>query len=354
MYISHGGDIYDENGKAMEILDFSASINPLGMPSAARRALVENAENYDSYPDPKCRELRQALAKRHCLRAENIVCGNGAADIIYRLILSQKPKRALIIAPTFGEYERALRLYDCVVENFLLAESNQFVITQDILSHITSLLDMLVLCSPNNPTGLPIERELLIKIAEKCAENGVLLMVDECFNEFLERPEDYSFVGFLKFFKCAVVLKAFTKSYAMAGLRLGYALSANREIIDGIDGALQSWSVSTPAEKCGVAALGEVDFLQKTRSLIAKERNFLAAGLAALGVVIFPSKANFLLFKTDDFALAEKLFDRNVLIRSCADFVGLGEGFYRIAVRTRAENARLLAEIAAVGVGKNG
>ena len=181
----HGGDIYSHG----QVVDFSANINYRGMPDAVRKAARAGVEESIHYPDPVCRRLREAIARREQVEKEQVICGNGAADLIFSLVLARKPKQALLCAPTFSEYEQALQTVDCRVLRYPLKECHGFSLQQDILEAITKDVDLVFLCNPNNPTGVTIQRELLWRILERCREKDTLLVVDECFLDFLEDGE---------------------------------------------------------------------------------------------------------------------------------------------------------------------
>lgn len=332
----HGGDIYSRE----TTLDFSANLNPLGVPDLVRAAAA-NAD-FSHYPDPRCAALTRAIARYEGIPEPHIVCGNGAADVIYRIVNALRPRRALLCAPTFSEYEKALTERDCAVAFHLLAEENGFALGEDILREITPETDILFLCSPSNPVGNTIEPRIPERILAKCRENGVTAVVDECFLDFVEDGERLSAKNFL--FPNVIVLKAFTKICAIAGLRVGYALFGGEDLAAAVRDCGQPWSVSSPAQAAGAAAaavLAETDFLARTRALVARERAFLTEQLTALGIAVYPSQANFLLLKsrTD---LATILARHGIAIRRCGDYRGLGDEYFRIAVRTREENARLL------------
>lgn len=328
----HGGDIYSREVK----LDFSANLNPLGIPEAVRTAAA--GADFTHYPDTRCTALVHALSAYEGVPEENIVCGNGAADVIYRIVGALRPKRALLCVPTFSEYEKALVERDCVVSYHKLREEDGFELREDVLPEI-SAVDMLFLCSPNNPVGNVIEPQLLERILGRCRECGTVAVVDECFLDFAE--DGFSAKNCLS--PNVIVIKAFTKICAMAGLRLGYALFGDERCALSVRECGQPWSVSAPAQAAGVAAarvLSKTDFLERTRSFVARERDFLAGELSRLGFEVFPSNANFLLFKGAE-DLAAALLERGIAIRSCRDYRGLDERFFRIAVRTHEENERL-------------
>lgn len=347
MHLIHGGDVYSARQKMkQEPLDFSANINPMGMPPGAVRAAADALQQCTQYPDPLCRELRAALAAYEGIPAEQIVCGNGAADLIFRIIAATHPQRALLLEPTFAEYEQALRSMDCSIAYFPLQESEGFVLPEAFLQQLTPEINLLFLCNPNNPTGRTVSPALLQEIWKRCEEAGILLVVDECFNEFLEHPEQNTLKGVLKTGANSVILKAFTKSFAMPGLRLGYGLCGNRDLAERIFSCGQPWGVSIPAQAAGVAALQEQGYLERMRRLIQTERRWLSENLARLGLCVFPSEANYILFRTEtEIPLRERMEQRGVLIRACGNYRGLDDRYYRIAVRGHDENERLIAAL---------
>lgn len=348
----HGGDIY--HGGVRD--DFSVNVNPLGLPQTVRRRLRDSVEEWSRYPDPECRELTRQLAEYHGLERERIVCGNGAADLIYRLACWLRPKKALVLAPTFSEYERALRSVGCQVRRYRLKEDEDFLVDVRKLGDFLETGELLFFCNPNNPTGLAVTRQQVEYLAQVCGDKKSLLVLDECFCEFLNSPEAYSFMKEIRNCPQVMILRAFTKTYAMAGIRLGYMVCGNLDFAEGVRLTGQPWSVSAPAQEAGVAALGERNYLEKARELVSRERERMRAGLAGLGFQVFPSQVNYLLFKDREEEkhgnLWEELRQRGILIRDCSNFFGLeaGEGnfgfrYYRIGIRKCEENERLLENI---------
>lgn len=321
-------------------LDFSANISPLGVPAGVREALREAAGRADRYPDPLCRELRAALSAHEGLSAKWILCGNGAADLIFRAVLAQRPRRALVTAPCFGEYEAALETVYCRVDRAVLREETGFSLEESVLDAITPETDLVFLCEPNNPTGVTTPPALLTRILERCRETGTRLVVDECFGDFLDAPEAHSRKADLGEFPNLLVLKAFTKLYAMAGVRLGYALCADADFLEQMRRAGQPWAVSSLAQAAGAAALEERDYVRRVRALTAAERAWLFRRLTGLGLRVISGEANYLLFRSPR-PLEEPLARRGILLRSCGNYVGLDETWYRAAVRTRRDNRRL-------------
>ena len=345
----HGGDIYTKRNTKEKIIDFSANINPLGLPNSVKQAIIDNIDSYESYPDPLCRELRERLSQHIKINKDNIICGNGAADLIFKVTMALKPKKALLIAPTFAEYEEALNLVESEIQYYELNEQNNFIIDENILNCICPQLDIMFICNPNNPTGIAIKKEEVIKIAEVCKSNNVILVVDECFTDFLIEEYEYSICEYLNEYNNVIILKAFTKIYAMAGIRLGYMLCSNKSILSKVSNIGQPWSVSTVASKCGVAALDEVDYVNKTKLYIKNNREYLKKELEALGYKVFPSQVNYILFKSKDTSIKEKLEYYGILIRSCSNYKVLDNKYFRIAVKSRSDNEYLISCLKEIG-----
>ncbi|MGN0696239.1 MAG: pyridoxal phosphate-dependent aminotransferase [Oscillospiraceae bacterium] len=322
------------------IYDLSVNINPLGMPEGVRRALAENIDKFSAYPDPECRRLTEKLSEAENISAENIVCGNGAADLIYRLVQEEKPKRALLISPTFSEYEKALSETGCEIAFHELREEDGFSLTERILDDMSDDMDMLFLCSPNNPTGAVIKPPLMDRIYDECRRKDILLVIDECFMGFVCGGAGYSF----KPRTGAIVLKAFTKLYAMAGLRLGYVLCGDISLAQRLRETGQCWSVSVPAQLAGEAALAEKAYASETVRIIRREREYLIRSLENMGFGVYPSEANFILFQSP-LPLDRLLLREGIAVRSCANFRGLDGTYFRTAVRTHEENAALICAI---------
>jgi len=340
----HGGDIYSKRDipKNTKLIDFSANINPLGMPQEVKRAIIDNIDLYNNYPDPLCAELINEISKHENIPAEQVICGNGAADIIYRIAAAIKPKITLLTAPTFSEYEEAVKTVNSSVRYHFLLEKNGFNLDQSIFDKLEPSVDLMFLCNPNNPTGIPIDKEIVMEIAARCKVNKTILVVDECFNDFLENSRDYSIIEELGDFDNVIVLKAFTKIYAMAGIRLGYGLCSNKDIIDRLYKAGQPWNVSVIAQKCGIAALKETEYVTQTKMLIKENREYLISKLKLLGLKVFESQANYILFKTKNKLLQHELEKCGILIRSCGNYVGLNDTYFRIAVKAKEDNEHLV------------
>ncbi len=331
---THGGNIFIHEVQ----YDFSANLNPLGIPEQVRRAVMDASDLWEHYPDPDCTELVGKLAEYEHHEADGIVCGNGAADLIYRIVQAVRPQKAVLCAPAFSEYKKALSEQNCAITEYRLAAEDDFRLTEQFLEVLTPDTDILFVCNPNNPTGKCIPSALLGRIAEKCLHNHIILVCDECFLDFVCGAVS----GKEYLHETMVVLKAFTKTYAMPGLRLGYALFGSAELADQVRKNGQYWSVSAPAQAAGLAALEETEYLDSAIRLITEERTFLQESLKELGVQFYTSDVNFILIRTAP-GFKEKMLGQKILIRSCENYTGLDETFYRIAVRNHDENEALLA-----------
>ena len=335
----HGGDIYANRAK----LDFSANINPLGMPEAVKAALIRAADHADVYPDPRCGALREKLAETEGVPADCILCGNGAAELIYLYayaLRDRDPRPVLIPVPTFCEYELALNAAGVPAERYFLAEADGFRLTEDVLSLDFKRYAAVFLCSPNNPTGLTVDPGLIRALAK----TGVRLFFDFTFLDLTEDPARYDIPALIRDFPNVTVLRAFTKSYAMAGVRLGYALSSDENFLGAMAEKSQCWNVSVPAQEAGIAALGCRGWLEDSVKSIAIERGRLTESLKACGLRVLPGEANYLLLYAER-DLPALLRERGILVRDCSDYPGLGPGWFRIAVRTPEENGRLLSAV---------
>lgn len=348
--VEHGGDwsgFYAEHGYMP--LDFSANVSPLGMPESARSAaekLLASGNEISAYPDPACRTLRYAIADKYDISADQIFCANGAADIIYRLVLAVRPSKALLVAPDFGEYAEALRMTGTETAYYTAFRERVFSLTDDILSYINNNTDLVILSSPNNPSGYAAAPDLLSRILDRCRKVGALFVIDECFLDFLPDAAERTMLKHISGSEGhLLVLRAFTKFYGMAGIRLGWCASGNAELLRNLMRVGPPWQVSAIAQAAGIAALSDISYEEDLRTLIARERAYLCEGLKSRGYYVTDSAANYILFHSEDPALHKRLAGQGIMIRNCGSYTGLTEGWYRIAVRTRRENEILLSHL---------
>lgn len=351
----HGGDIY---GRSQVRLDFSVNTNPLGIPERVLKTIGEHPEDWERYPDPHCRMLREALSGFYGrflsgedrLGPEHFICGNGASDLLYSLIFALRPQKALLFAPCFGEYEAALQAGGCRTVKYELKRRQGFTVPLTGLLREEGIwdgVDWLLMGNPNNPTGRALTAEQLEQLADFCEKKGIFLVVDECFQWFLPQPEACSCLGLLRRYGNVFLLNAFTKIFSVAGLRLGYGICRDVSVPERIRAVRQPWSVSGPAIRAGTAALLEEDYLKKSRAMVKREREFLEGELLKLGYEVTPSQVNYILFRNPFGGdLAEACLKEGILIRSCSNFAGLNRSYLRIAVKRRVENEVLLSCLA--------
>lgn len=337
----HGGDIVGFELKyGKKPLDFSANISPLGICDGIKNKIIANLDTFCEYPDPFCREMIDAISYFENVSKDTIICGNGAADLIFRLCYSLKPKKALILAPTFSEYEHALKSIDCEIEYFYLKKEEQFEVNIDILKQIKSDIDIVFICQPNNPTGKIIEKNNMSKILEKCIKNGVFLVVDECFIDFIEENEKFSMKNEDK--SNIFILKAFTKMYALAGLRVGYGICYNKKLLKDMNTKFQPWSVSKIAQISAIQATKECLYVKKVLELIRIEKIYIENEFEKLGIYYIKSEANFILFFIEQEKFFEKMAKNGILLRDCSDYIGLSKGYYRVAIKKHSDNVKLI------------
>ena len=279
--------------------------------------------------------------KKEEISSDWIICGNGAAELLFSLVSAKKPQKALLVSPGFAEYEQALKTVNCDIRYYELSKERGFLLGEEYLESLQQDLDIVFLCNPNNPTGLLIPTELLKKIVDICKEKQIFLVLDECFLEFVSDELMNPQKKLLKEMPNLFILKAFTKMYGMPGLRLGYGLCSDIPLLEQMHQMTQPWNVSVPAQFAGVAACKETDFVVKTRIYIAQEREYLSNELKRLKFIVYDSQANYIFFEAPKnlWDLCEK---ENILIRDCSNYRGLTKGYYRIAVKTRQENEELI------------
>ncbi len=329
----HGGDIYRNDVK----YDFSVNTNPLGMPEEGAEAAHRAIELSSCYPDPFCDALRSAIAENDGVKKESITAGNGTAQLIHLICLCLGVKKALAPAPCFCEYERAVNTAGGKMHYHILSEEDGFKPDEAFTDCIDRKTDIVFICSPNNPTGRLYERAYIEGLAKKCLENNAYLCIDECFLPFCEAEDRLSFKRDIYYYPNIIVLRAFTKIYSMAGLRLGYMLSNDDALTNKIREMMPLWSVSLPAQLAGTEVLKDKRYMSETLKLIRDERKYLSNELKGLAKKVYESSANFILFRADE-GLYDYMIKNGILIRSCADFTGLGRGFFRIAVKKHYEN----------------
>lgn len=341
----HGGDIYRNRVS----VDFSVNVNPLGMPDGVRTALEEAVERCGTYPDPEAEQLKGAVSRMLGVPEKYLLFGNGASELFLGILHAVRPRRTLIPVPSFYGYEYAAEAAGGEITYFPLSPEKGYLPGDDLLEALTEDVDLLFLANPNNPTGRLAGKEYLKRLLEVCEEKGIRAVIDECFIEFCGGDE--SLLSELEAHMNLLLVRAFTKSFALPGVRLGYLLCSDTSLLNDVRRQLPEWNLSVFAQAAGVACTGERGFLEKTVSYVRTEREFLTESLKKLGVKVFPGEADFILAYSSR-NLYEELLEQGILIRDCSNFRGLSRGFFRIAVKTRRENEMLLKAVARTAPGE--
>ena len=342
---SHGGNAAFESGNE-DIIDLSANINPLGIPDKVRDAIIGEIPRILAYPDSSSGKLRKKLAEFENVDPDWLFCGNGASDIIFRLPRVLQAEKVLITAPTFSDYERAADSFGSKIIYHALSAANAFDMDKGFIDAVQAEKpDLVYICNPNNPTGRLTDARFIKDLLDSCRENEAFLAVDECFLEFTEKAEDCTSKDFLSDYPKLVILKAFTKLFTMPGVRLGYAICSDPAIIDSFYFHGPDWPVSNLAQAAGIAALDDADrFVRATVEYVSKQRKHIENELSKLGCRTFESSANYVFFQSPfSFDLREELNKEGIRIRSCSNYRALDDSYYRIAVSTEENNAKLLS-----------
>ncbi len=352
LHREHGGDVerwaQSAGIQADAILDFSASINPLGPPRSARRAFLESYGEISRYPDPYGGRLKSAVAKHHGMSAAEVLLGNGSTQLIYLLCAALRPRTALVVGPAFSEYSNALTLVGARTRALSPATDDGFQFSMErLMAAWEKDCDIVFLATPNSVTGQLVPKTAIENIAHVALTRKSMVVVDEAFIDFVEGESVKRTVRHNPYL---IVLRSLTKYYGMPGLRLGYLLGdAHR--VKQLAAYQEPWSVNGAALNVALACLVNAGFITRTNRWLEGERKFLCARLAALGGLHpLPSKTNFLLVRIDKrgadaLELRAFLLRKKILIRACDSF-GLGGNYFRVAVRRRQENRRLIAALA--------
>lgn len=326
-----------------KLIDFSVNVNPFGMPESIRNGWSGFFPLLSDYPDPETLGLKSKLSKSESLDMDNIMIGNGAAELVFLLANAFREKDILIVDPTFSEYRTACEAHGCRVHSYQLVEENGWQIHAEKIVQELPGKAALFLCNPNNPTGVRYEKESLISIIEEANEHQVTVIVDEAFYDFCE--ESYTLIPFIKKYSNLIVLRSFTKMFAIPGIRLGW-LAASKEMISRLSTFKPHWSVNAVAEKIGECCLKEETFVKQTATWLKKERKRVTNALKEMNFVISHSSTNYYLLREQDKqnleTLLRFLIKAGITARHTENFVGLDGRYLRFAVRKQEENDLLL------------
>ncbi|MFQ5781979.1 MAG: threonine-phosphate decarboxylase CobD [Nitrosopumilus sp.] len=344
--VKHGGR-FSVNNLDPDIIDFSSNVSPAGMPSSVKSLLKKRLNQIPDYPDRNSRDLISSLKKFTGLPESNIIVGNGAIEIIYNFCNAFLSKKYILIpVPTFEEYEAAAKLADCKINYFK---------TMNLAENLDSFISQIprngcvFVCNPNNPTGILLSKKQLIKIIIAAKHKSCLVFIDECFIELVPQSNQ-SVINLVKKFDNLFVLRSLTKSFGLAGLRIGYA-GASKKIIDILQKIKIPWSVNTLAHEAGIIAIKNKSHIIKSKSIIKKESSFLKKKIANInGLECHDTSTNFILIKTkqNSTKLQKKLLKHKILIRDCKNFRGLNNHYIRIAIKSHKDNLKLVQALETV------
>lgn len=348
---SHGGNVHAaarESGRSLgRLMDFSASVNPLGPSPRAVRAIRSALAHLVHYPDPDCVALRRTLAKRYGLTEECFLIGSGSSELIQLLPAALSIRRALVIGPTFSEYARTVRLHGGQVSRLDAARSEHYrPPLRETLAAVHAArhsVDAVFVCNPNSPTGQAVSNGELSELVRGAGRRGIWVVLDEAFVDYCE---ERSLLRDVTQHSRLIVLRSFTKLYALPGLRIGY-LAGAPEVVRRIRDRQPPWSVNALAQAAAVASVNDVRHVRRSLAFMQAERPRLARQLEQLPEVrVYPSAANFLMVELTPWmtaaTLAGVLRREGILIRDCSRIPGLTERTVRVAVRTARENRRLV------------
>lgn len=328
-----------------DIIDFSSNVNP-HIISDLGKYVLEGLEKSRSYPDINYTNLRNNISDYIKVDSELIIPGNGATEIIYLLMKSIK-RRLAILNPTFSEYGRGAKLNNLEIIDFHLKEENNFSIDLDEIQKNMDKFDSLFVCNPNNPNGKVKD---LNELLDLMIENDKLLIVDETFMEFVGEEEKYSLINKIEQTPNLFILKAVTKFFGMPGLRLGYGVTSNKQIINNIYEYKEPWTINSFAENLSNYLFKDKEYINSSKDYYINERKFMLEELRKISrLKVYDTDTNFVLIKLDDDeanSLKLELFEKyNILIRDASNFIGLDKSYIRVAIKSHNDNKVLIESL---------
>lgn len=362
----HGGNIYKifREKNIDKILDYSSNINPYGLPENLKKEIFEKLFVLERYPDPDYIELREKIAEKNNLNIENIIVGNGATEIIFLFMKILSPKKVLIVSPTFGEYERAIKASTLANDNleinyFELKEAENFVLNiKNLETELENNYDLLILCNPNNPTGQFLKLKKLEEILKICEQKNTKLFVDEAFVEFVEDWENESIINSKENKENLFVIRAFTKFFAIPGLRLGYGICFNNNLLKKMLEKKEPWSVNNIADLAGQTVLDDENYIQKTKEWIKDQKKYMYENLNKIeGLRAYKTEVNFILLKIEDNLLEKgldvknlrkKMLEKGILIRDASNFIYLDKHYFRLAIKDKLNNKKVIETLTSI------
>ena len=349
MFKGHGGHIkHSTNSRNNGILDFSASINPLGYPENVRKVILENFDDILHYPDIDCTSLRKYIGQKVGHPEDEIIVGNGSTELFYLIPRALKPAKGIIFQPTFSEFAEALKCSHATAVNNVLTSEENFCFTYRESYFDDEKVKMFFLCNPNNPTGQLVEKAVILSMVRQHPD--ITFVIDEAFIDFVEEPEKYSVINETGTMRNLIVVRSLTKFYGFPGLRIGY-LAAHADLIIKMMEYKEPWSVNALAQCAAMTALEDKEFISRSREFMFTERLYLFNELSSIqGLSPYKPTANYIFIKINkngmtSLLLRERLLEHGIAIRDCSNFLGLNEKYFRVAVRTREENTMLVSTL---------
>ncbi len=348
-----------------DLLDFSANINPLGPPRSVGKRLQDCTETINCYPDPEYLRLREDIARLHDVPLECISAGNGASEILYLLAQVLSPEKILVLAPTFSEYEKAVKAHnpESTVQRLHLSKEAEFRLTDSLIEKVKDAvgrekIDCIFLCRPNSPTGTKIMLDVVEELAQVVSGTGTHMVIDESFLPFTQDWPENSAVKLTRRFPNIVVVTSLTKIFSIPGLRIGY-LVGQTKLLRQMEEKQPPWAVNMMAACAARTGLADSGFVMDTQQWLPEVRKSLSQSLDSLcGIRTFPSEANFLLLELSDPCspesagkrLQSRLLQQGIMVRNCCTYPGLDENFIRVAVRKKEDNCELVRAISKIGL----
>lgn len=336
--------------KKEDIISFSANVNPLGISYKLREELSSHIDAITTYPDREYISLRKAIGEYVTADYHDILVGNGSTELISLVIQMIRPKKALIIGPTYSEYEHEITLGGGRSHYFRLKESEDFLLNEEELYQaLTPDIDLLVICNPNNPTSSQINRKTMRNILDCCKERGVFVMVDETYVEFSENNTEITSIPLTQYYNNIIILRGISKFFAAPGLRLGYAICGNKKLMKEMESFKNPWTINSLAAIAGEIMFCDQEYIQETIRLISTERERICSILDthASTVKYYKPHANFILLRIlKENLTSQDLFEtairKGMMIRDCSSFPFLDNKYIRFCFMNKEDNDALL------------
>ncbi len=336
--------------KKEDITSFSANVNPLGISPLLKKTLCDHIDAITTYPDRDYASLRKCLSSYTGADPAHIIVGNGSTELISLFIQITHPKKALVLGPTYSEYEREISLEGGTTLYYPLKEEQDFKLDiPDFTAHLNENLDLVVICNPNNPTSSCITRKEMRCILDVCKQYGIYVMVDETYVEFTEDVTAITSIPLAQDYNNIIILRGTSKFFAAPGLRLGYAITGNRDLLTEIHTKKNPWTINSLAAIAGEIMFQDTEYIEKTRQLISAERKRISELLSKNPAFkIYPAQANFILVRLLKESLTSGLlFDtairQKMMIRDCSTFPFLNDKYFRFCIMSPEMNYKLLS-----------